>query len=839
MPQLSPSPVKTNIFGERFLYNVNRDSFSKVSAKVIIDNEFGKKLFNEDSLFIIIGTDSGLLPKYIREHGIPSGTRYLFIEPVEILEQLHRHDLLDTLDDEIIYSTLEQWEEKANSLKLKGYCYLRNVNLIQSICAQQINLTEYPELHWQVTEELQSLHFKYSCSLVTQPFLVRQIYNIADNIFPAKLLKDIYKDKTAIVLAGGPSLNEVLPWVIQNRSKLIVFAVSRLSKLLIAKNIEPDFVVSVDPQVGNMDVSKEMYHFKKAIFVHSYHVDSALINQWSGIKLYLGNKFPWKNKEDVNNIEAVGTTVSNSALSTALAFGCKRVLLAGVDFCLSKEGITHTAGTDEAAIGPSYNNSSSVELETYSGDRRISNPDFHTAVCSLESQAQAVISENKKIINLAKDAAKAKYIQYIPPEEIVLDTEEYSPLSTALKHLPPLTDTLHAQYLQSSVTDVERSIYQIKSIQKLAQQALKINDKMYSPEGEIKNYKDKRALDKIESRLNKQYRVYSKLVKNFEVLSFIKITSPNDDSDSWDAEKAKKMGHIYYESYLSGAKRLLKLLNETSVRVKIRLEELKENPDDISLLIEQWNKDKSYNRASMWGTNHPQQTLSNDIKLKLEELNNQFQNLLNSTDTTFKKGIEKNSSLTLLKAKAASLFKYRKEEDLVNLEAGLNLHSAKKSEKRAYQLLISAYIAELNNNTELAMEHYDSIINEEQSPLLEEALLRVTSLSINQNDHSNALLALRCLSQISPLYIALYAESSRISGNVMDAIDSYNSYIEFFPEDIISKLKLANLYIDIKIYDAAELMLNYILTAEPENETAIQLKAQVAKLKSESKLVSA
>jgi hypothetical protein len=162
MPQLSPSPVKTNIFGERFLYNVNRDSFSKVSAKVIIDNEFGKKLFNEDSLFIIIGTDSGLLPKYIREHGIPSGTRYLFIEPVEILEQLHRHDLLDTLDDEIIYSTLEQWEEKANSLKLKGYCYLRNVNLIQSICAQQINLTEYPELHWQVTEELQSLHFKYS-----------------------------------------------------------------------------------------------------------------------------------------------------------------------------------------------------------------------------------------------------------------------------------------------------------------------------------------------------------------------------------------------------------------------------------------------------------------------------------------------------------------------------------------------------------------------------------------------------------------------------------------------------------------------------------------------------
>lgn len=834
---LSANTLKTNIFNEQFLYHVNRDSFSNVSAKVIFETEFGKTLFNEDSLFIIIGTDSGLLPKYIQEHGVPLGTRYLFIEPKEVLEQLHQHNLLETFDDEIVYSTLEQWQDKAKLLKLKEYCYLRNVSLVESICAQQINLAEYPELYWQIKEELQSLSYQYTSSLGTQPFIIRQITNISDNIFPAKLLKNAYKGKTGIVLAGGPSLNEVLPWVTLNRSKLVVFAVSRLSKLLISKNIEPDFIVSVDPQAGNFDVSKEMYHFKNTILVHSYHVGSALINQYPGIKLYLGKKFPWKNKEDAHNIQSVGTTVSNSALSAALSFGCKRVLLAGVDFCFSKEGITHTAGTDEAAMGPSYNNSSSLEVETYNGDKRISDPDFYIALRSLGNQAQAIIPEDKEIINLAKDAARAEHIQHIPFEKIVLDTEEYSPLSIALEHLPPLTDMLQTQYLQSSVTEVEKSIHQMKCIQKLAQKALKINDKMYSAEGVITNYKDKRSLDQIEKQFNRQYRFYGKLVKNFGSLSFIRIISPHDEIDSWDAEKAKKMGHVYYEAYFLGAKQLLKLLNESSNRIKTRLEELKESPVDISLLIEQWKKDKSYNRAAMWKKNHPQFALSNEINLELEALGVEFKNLLNSTETSFKKGIEKRSSLFLLKAKATSLFRHNKKEELINLDMGLNLHSAKKSEKINYQLLISAYIAELNDDIELAMEYYHTIINGGQSPLLEDALLRVTSVSIDQKNHSNTLLALKCLSQTSPIYLSFYAESSRISGNTMDAIDSYNAYIEFFPEDIISKLKLVNLYIGIEIYEAAELMLDHILKITPDNDAAIQLKIQITKLKVENELV--
>mgnify|MGYP000698081664 CR=1 FL=1 len=91
---LPKGTLKTNLFNERFLYEVNRDSFSKISASAIFDEEFKKILFHEDSLYIIIGTDSGLLPQYIQQYGVPAGTHYLFVELPEIITQLNQHKLL-------------------------------------------------------------------------------------------------------------------------------------------------------------------------------------------------------------------------------------------------------------------------------------------------------------------------------------------------------------------------------------------------------------------------------------------------------------------------------------------------------------------------------------------------------------------------------------------------------------------------------------------------------------------------------------------------------------------------------------------------------------------------
>jgi len=62
---------------------------------------------------------------------------------------------------------------------------------------------------------------------------------------------------------------------------------------------------------------------------------------------------------------------------------------------------------------------------------------------------------------------------------------------------------------------------------------------------------------------------------------------------------------------------------------------------------------------------------------------------------------------------------------------------------------------------------------------------------------------------------------------VMACIDAYNQYVKQFPADFLVQIQLVNIYTEIKIYDAAELMLDYILQQKPDYDVAVALKDQL------------
>jgi len=825
----STSTLKANVFGDIYLYNLNRGSFEKISAQTIFDAEFSSTLLQEDTLNIIIGTDSGLLPAYIQKQGIPQGSRYIFIEPDQVLDQLHQHQLLDNLPEEIVCTTPAHWEEHANVFKINEYSYINRIKSFNAICAQQAVLDDYAELSWQLSETLHILHFRYNTAIGYETFIVRQLENIADNIFPVTLLANAFKNKTVIILAGGPSLTSVFPWLLANRHKLVVFSVSRISRQLIAAGIEPDFVFSVDPQDANIDVSREMFLFsEKTIFINSYHVQPALLNQWHGQSLYMGTRTPWQSSLNIDNIQGAGPTVTNSALSMAHYFGFSKILLAGFDLCFTKEGITHAQGSDEQLAGPKYD-SAPLQVETYNGEYSPTGHDYYSALLTLGRQAEHISADNIKIINLAPTAAKVEHIEHIPTTEIVLsDIRAEDIVINAKQLIPQQTDDILNAHYQKVIDELKKALFQIQAIARLAKKALKINQRMYNADGKIENYKAKRELDTIENLLKRKFRNHSKLVKKFGIRHFININSPHD-SDDWDANKAQKLGDIYYKAFQSGATALSSLINAAITRTKARQEELKA-ASDITRLIEQWNQDQSYRRQALWLKKHPSAYISEQNAEALKTMQERFDNVLKNQDTVFKAIVSKNSTLPLLKSKIKLLFKHKKIDELKNLRIGF-INDPKHDIKEPYLSLIDGYLAELENDIESALSNYNNIINLDNSPVLEEGLLRVASISLEQKNPQNAFLAMNCLAQLSPLYLPYQAELARILGDFMLAIDSYNDYINFFPEDTLSKLKLAALYIEIKVYEAAELMLEHILKESPDLESAISLKCQLAKIK--------
>ncbi len=821
-------PIKINAFGEKYFYNLNRDSFDKISSQALFDAKFSNKLFQPNSLNIIIGTDSGLLPLYLVQKGLPKGTRYIFIEPAFILEQLVNHQLLEELDPAIACIALEQWEEHTQLFKMQDYFYINSVRSFNSFCAEDDNCNAYAELSWHITEVLAQCHWNMNMVLGNETFTSRQIANLADNLLPAKLLSNAFHGKTVVLLAGGPSLDNALPWVQQHRQHVVIFAVSRISRQLKNIGIEPDFIFSVDPTELSFDISKEMLTFSnRPIFVYAYHSIPSLVSQWHGIGLYLGPRVAWQSALNHDNIDGAGPTVTNTALSVAHSFGFNRVILAGVDLCFTRDGYTHATGSDEHIAGPRFN-LTSLQVETNGDFMAPTSCDLVAAIQTLAMQAQLITATGCQIINPSANAAKVSNIDYIPLTDIELDDNPVDVSSIIAKQIIPSIHRFHDY--SAIINELKRVQFQINAILRLAKNALTINEGMYNAQGAIENYKDKKRLDKIEKKLNRDHRQYSKLVKKFGIRSFIKITKPFTDED-WSAEEAKEMGNAYYEAYSNGAVALLKLINEAMARVYSRQEESREQPD-FTLLVGQWRKDRSFGRARLWQQKYFHADIPESVQTEFNDLEELFATILANKDTAHMAQAKSYTSFSMLKKRAGLLFKHQKIQELTDLLSGLHKHEEQEAAV-PYVYLINGYLAELRDDTETALTAYHNIIDSEDSPLLEDALLRIAAISISTNDiaDTNAYLSLQCLSQLNPFYLPFYAEITNLRGDALAAIDIYHNYINQFPEDALAQMKLTALYMENKIYDAAELMLDYILTKTPDSKSAIDLKKQLTYLK--------
>lgn len=268
-------PFLTNGFGDRYLYGINRDVFNDIGSANLFRRQL-EDLLLEDRFHIVIGTDSGLLLQYVLNTGVPQGARYLFIEHPEVLASLEEELDLQILGDDIICTTYDQYQEQAVAWNISSYIFIGQVLLHQSIAAQDDFPGIYQELIWNVRKEIKQFVWQINLSLGSEVFIQKQFDNLAENRLPAKLLQGLFPGKTAVLLAGGPSLDEIFPWLQKNRDHVVVLAVSRISRRLQEVGIAPDIIFSIDPHDVSFDVSKETLVFwKDAILVHMYHVSSA------------------------------------------------------------------------------------------------------------------------------------------------------------------------------------------------------------------------------------------------------------------------------------------------------------------------------------------------------------------------------------------------------------------------------------------------------------------------------------------------------------------------------------------------------------------------------------
>ncbi|MDA3807201.1 MAG: DUF115 domain-containing protein [Thiomicrorhabdus sp.] len=818
---LSSEAFLTNKFGDRYLYSINRSVFNHFGSQSVYHNRFQNLCEKEDTLYIAIGTDSGLLLKHIKAKTVPEGSRVLCIELPEVLLRLKNEGMLQNLDEKIVSITLSEFAqvEADSSFKMTEYFMLGQVEQLMSMAVGDAFIPEYRELAWNVQQLLSQKNWAISSTLGNEAFIKTQLKNVAENRLSPECFNHIFDGKTAVLLGGGPSLDKLLPWLQSNREKIVVLAVSRISRRLLEVGLHPDFVFSVDPQKISFEVSKEMLQFdQKTVFINCYHASPHLLSQWQGAGFYSGPLFPWDTPLNIaKDYPYPGPTVTNTAYATAVEMGFSQIILAGVDLCFDSAGNSHAKGSCERAAGPQFSQQQ-YWIKTNCGDDAVTTHAMGNAISVFGIQAGLALERKCKTYNFSPDAAEIPNVKYLPVEDMQIEMLGADIQDTIQTVLPEETQSLRISHYKAVIAELLRAKTKFQQIKNLANDALKFNDGLFGRKGMKADFKYKIKMDKVEKKLNRSYAEFMPLIKKFGIRNFLKMTRMKESTE-WTDEEIESMGRIYYESCQDGAEHLLDLVNDSLKRTNNRLEEEQFSPD-FATIFKQWNKDEVPGRAQVWKTRNIrwEKRLNEDDKITLADFEEEYTSIITQKEIPYAERTLKNADPTVARGNALLLFQNHNANGLEQLIAGLTLLGTQAAERVAH--LVKGYLAELNGDHEAALNEYQVVMTEAVDPVLEDALRRISILTLKCSDFENAQFALECLSSISPAYLPQYADFLKLTGNVRQAVDLYADYIEQVPDDINVMLKLGETYIDQGLNEGAEMLFKAVLGMNPGNPAA-------------------
>ncbi len=806
------SSIVSNAFGEHSLFTINRNTFQDTDASTVFRSYFGDSLFEKNTFYVIAGTDSGLLYQYIRAKGIPNGSRYLLVELPEILEHLVNRDKLTA---DLAITTLENWLELAiDKMDMLDHLIQERLVLIRSLGVVHGHYSAYSPFWKALREAFDLIRKKYMTGLDNRPFALRQLENLTENQIPALCLANTFCGKTAVVLAGGPSLDGLLPWVQKHRSNLLVIAVSRISNALLKAGIQPDISVSVDPYPVNLSVSREMFEFENStLLVSEYHLSSVMLSSWGGKKAFMGKRYPWPTPLEPDNLASShGNTVTNTALALAIEMGVTQIILGGADFCFSQTGHTHASGSAEHALGsrPMYGDR---RVETNAGMMADTNKTFASCASVINFQAQSAIARGCRIINPSPGSMRLAHVEHLLSGEIQIEPLEKSAHDIISAKLPHNNINTRRQYYKEVLAEVGRVQTELISIKRLANEALKYNQKLFNKNIQGNDFKTNKKLDNIEKKLNETYHDTVKLIKYFGLKRFIPLLKHSEQNK----EALKESNMLYFQALIDTSDELIYLLDETHRRILSRIEEDKPQAN-VQKLMAQWRHDQHPGRAIHWAkknVNYVSQ-LPEPERQTLHECQHLFSDSIDKITKLHHGNIKTLAKLDGLNSRAREYFQHQDTNGLESLLSTLNeYHDTKQAQ--FYSPLVQCYLAELRNDTVQAIEMYKNIAN---GPAKIDALMRLFDLHTKNHNLDAALDVLKTLSAISPAYSPMYADMLQASGNVSRAVDIYTDYLLENPDDLNTMMKLGKVYQQHESAAGVEWAMNYILNKDPGNQTA-------------------
>ena len=209
---------------------------------------------------------------------------------------------------------------------------------------------------------------------------------------PLTEFKNFYKEKTALIVSAGPTLDKNIEIIKKYRENVIIFCVGQATGSLMKNGITPDFIVSVELantiqqfekyDISDIDLIVEPITHRE---VHNARVRNVISYP---SKTSVANLI-WSQYANVDSSECVSSgTVSFTALYSAKLFGFKNIILVGQDLAYL-DGKCYSSGAKIEGLEYQFN-----EL---TGEAKVVAKDFELFKNSLYPEGTTLTEEQKNL----------------------------------------------------------------------------------------------------------------------------------------------------------------------------------------------------------------------------------------------------------------------------------------------------------------------------------------------------------------------------------------------------------------------------------------------------------
>jgi tetratricopeptide (TPR) repeat protein len=814
--------------GEQVFEAINGHVFDRVGSAAVYARTFGEDWLQEDNkLMVLLGCDGGIMLPYLQETLTGKHCKIIVIDLPELLPWIedhidYDHDLIRLLPADGNLSILR-------SEDFHTYLYRNSISTHRSMATLDQFHPAYARF-WTEYEQLLNRFFYTNMMEIhgSTGFFNAQLINLSENKHSIHHLYHQFDGGVAVVLAGGPSLDDAMDWVKENRERITLFAVGRVSGRLLKEGIEPDFICAVDPNEISFDNSKHLLeHYKKSTFLYAYHVNPRLLSQWRGRSFYHGRRYPWivKEPDADKQYSAPGPTVTNTMLSFITHMGFESVVFAGVDMCHKSDGQSHESGSIESQVGRFVGTYRATNLvTTNSGNLAPTTPDLFTAQQVLAVQVRSIKMHFPKMAfyNPSPDAAFIDGVEYVSWQNLVLPEWHNNALDRVDAVLEKLRFNMD-NFLAATEKEITRMRTKLVRVVSQAEQGLKATAKLFdSPEATPRRTKQVlKARSAMEGQLKASMPIlidYAPTAFHDMLLTDLAEKQSNDDI---------QLSLTHYFNAIKGASSpLLSLVEHSLSLIHLRQDERKKTVL-TSDLVNRWVRYGQPGRLYVWLDNH-------DRKIEdLSEIEGAFaypvirayEAIFKVADSAIVKKFKQNVHDNTLDSVTKAMIQVT-ESNITKLDEVLAYCEEHAQEDYFYRdlgLYILGYFNKLREQIEPAYQLWSMVTH----PKLQQLVLRDhLNLALLHNHYEQALTVLQKLCVLNRRFLTIYAGVLVAIGQSNMAIDILTAYLKDESEDIAARLQLARLLLDAQDMDRAKVVLEEAYRQSPTNPIVQRLFTQ-------------